>query len=258
MRRSVRSYNRVRREATIVGRRVRLDSYVLEPTPLTPPRYVFGEYVLDAGTRQLLREGREVPFAPKAFELLELLLRSRPRAVSRTRLQSAIWPDTHVGASSLHVLVSQVRAALDDDPGAPRWIRTVDRFGYAFAGAAREEGAEPAPPPGAPADPRPRARIVGNDQEFLLGEGLHVLGREEGAAVRADSGGVSRQHARLAVTQTAATLEDLGSKNGTFVGDDRLSTPRVLRDGDVIRLGQAVRFSYYEVVEDETKTEGPI
>jgi pSer/pThr/pTyr-binding forkhead associated (FHA) protein len=98
---------------------------------------------------------------------------------------------------------------------------------------------------------------VGSDQEFLLGEGLHVLGREEGAAVRADSGGVSRQHARLAITQTAATLEDLGSKNGTFVGDDRLSTPRVLRDGDVIRLGQAVRFSYYEVVEDETKTEGP-
>src|SRR5262245_42740120 len=172
------------------SRRVRLDFPILEPTPVTPPRYQFGEYVLDAGTRQLLRGGREVPFPPKAFELLELLLRSRPRAVSRTRLQAAIWPDTHVGASSLHVLVSQVRAARGDDAGEPQWIRTVDRFGYAFAGAATEEGAR-APSTAPSADNRPRARIVGKEHEFLLGDGVHVLGRDETAAVRADSGGVS-------------------------------------------------------------------
>ncbi len=212
--------------------------------------------MLDVGTRQLLRAGREVAFAPKAFEFLELLLRSRPRAVSRTRLQAAIWPDTHVGASSLHVLVSQVRAALADDAGEPRWIRTVDRFGYAFAGTAQEEGGDPASPPRSAVDPLPRARIVSKDQEFLLAEGVHVLGREEGASVRADSSGVSRQHARLVISGDAATLEDLGSKNGTFVGDERLSSPRVLADGDVIRLGQAVRLAYYKAAEDDTKTEG--
>jgi DNA-binding winged helix-turn-helix (wHTH) protein len=213
--------------------------------------------VLDVGTRQLLRAGREIAFAPKAFEFLELLLRSRPRAVSRTRLQAAIWPDTHVGASSLHVLVSQVRAALDDDASEPRFIRTVDRFGYAFAGDAREEGGE-APSAAAAAQPRARARarIVGKDQEYLLGDGVHVFGREEGASVRADSSGVSRQHARLVVSEDAATLEDLGSKNGTFVGDERVSSPRVLADGDVIRLGQAVRLAYYKAEADDTKTEG--
>jgi DNA-binding winged helix-turn-helix (wHTH) protein len=208
--------------------------------------------VLDVGTRQLLRAGREIAFAPKAFEFLELLLRSRPRAVSRTRLQAAIWPDTHVGASSLHVLVSQVRTALEDDASEPRFIRTVDRFGYAFAGAAREEGEAPSAAEAA----RPRARIVGKDQEYLLGEGVHVFGREEGASVRADSSGVSRQHARLVVSEDAATLEDLGSKNGTFVGDERVSSPRVLADGDVIRLGQAVRLAYYKAEADDTKTEG--
>jgi pSer/pThr/pTyr-binding forkhead associated (FHA) protein len=68
---------------------------------------------------------------------------------------------------------------------------------------------------------------------------------------------VSRQHARLTIEGEVATLEDLGSKNGTFVGDERLSSPRVLRDGDEIRLGQAVRLVYYKAEGDETKTEGP-
>jgi len=214
---------------------------------------VFGEFVLDAGTRQLLRAGREVALAPKAFELLDLLLRSRPRVVSRTRIVAAIWPDTHVGASSLHVLVSQLRAALGDDASEPLWIRTVDRFGYAFAGPAGDDapGALPAPTPG-----RARARLVGKEHEFVLGEGVHVLGRDEGAAVRAEGGGVSRQHARLAIEGDVATLEDLGSKNGTFVAGERLSSPRVLREGDEIRLGQAVRLVYYKAEEDETKTEG--
>jgi pSer/pThr/pTyr-binding forkhead associated (FHA) protein len=165
---------------------------------------------------------------------------------------AAIWPDTHVGASSLHVLVSQVRAALGDDAAEPLFIRTVDRFGYAFAGTAAEEGQGSARAPGGA-----RARIVGKEHEFLLGEGVHVLGRDEAAAVRAEGSGVSRQHARLAIMGDVATLEDLGSKNGTFVAGERLSSPRVLRDGDEIRLGQVVRLLYYQADEDETKTEGP-
>lgn len=214
-------------------------------------RYAFGDFVFDDGTRELRRGDRVVPLGPKAFDLLELLLRSRPRAVSRTRLRAALWPDTHVGASSLHVLVSQVRSALDDDPGEPRWIRTLDRFGYAFAGPATSEG--PAKSRSAPG----RVRIVGRDQEIVLGDGEHVLGREESAPIRADASGVSRQHARLVIAGDRATLEDLGSKNGTFVGDERVSSPRVLQDGDVFRLGRAVRFTFYRAAEDDTKTEGP-
>ena len=73
-------------------------------------RFAFGDFVLDCGTRQLLRGGGEVHVSPKELALLELLLRARPRAVSRTRLRAAIWPDAHVGETSLHVLVSQLRA----------------------------------------------------------------------------------------------------------------------------------------------------
>jgi DNA-binding winged helix-turn-helix (wHTH) protein len=116
-------------------------------------RYAFSDFVLDGDTRQLLRAGNVVPLAPKAFDFLDLLLRERPRAVSVTRLRAALWPSTHVGATSLHVLVSQVRAALDDQAQEPRWIRTVPRFGYAFCGRATCEGE------GMPSSSRPAPRI---------------------------------------------------------------------------------------------------
>jgi pSer/pThr/pTyr-binding forkhead associated (FHA) protein len=148
------------------------------------------------------------------------------------------------------VLVSQVRAALDDDAEEPRWIRTLDRFGYAFAGPATSEALA-----GERSGPA-RARLVSREREIVLGEGEHVMGREERASVRADASGVSRQHARLVIAGDVITLEDLGSKNGTFVGDERISSPRVLEEGDELRLGQAVRFTFYRV-NDDTETEGP-
>ena len=102
-------------------------------------RYAFDDFTLDTETRQLFRAGREVPLPPKAYGLLELLVRLRPRAVSRTRLRTALWPDAHVGETSVHALVSQVRAVLGDDAQSPRYLRTVRDFGYAFAGEVKAE-----------------------------------------------------------------------------------------------------------------------
>ena len=218
-------------------------------------RYAFGDCVLDEDTRQLLRAGRELSVSPKAFELLGLLLRSRPRAVSRTRLTAALWPDTHVGPTSLHVLVSQVRAALGDDASAPRWIRTVPRFGYAFVGPASDGSAvhaEAWPSPVAVA-----ARLVFERDEHSLGEGVSVMGREPGVEVRVDAPGVSRRHARIVVRGAEATIEDLGSKNGTFVQGERVSEPCVLHDGDVVQLGRRVRFLFARPGDRRTETEAP-
>jgi DNA-binding winged helix-turn-helix (wHTH) protein len=215
-------------------------------------RYAFGDFVLDDGTRLLLREGREVPLGAKGFELLELLVRSRPRVLSRTRLRAALWPRTHVGPTSLHVLVSQVRAALQDDAGEPRWVRTVHGFGYAFRGEASQDGAGDAP---ASAPPAPRARLSLGDREWALGEGGNVLGREEGVEVQVDAGGVSRRHARITLQGSRATLEDLGSKNGTWVGAVRVLSPRTLRSGDVLRLGRRTSLQFRLDAEDPTETE---
>jgi DNA-binding winged helix-turn-helix (wHTH) protein len=215
-------------------------------------RYAFSDFVLDSDTRELSRAGRVMPLAPKAFDLLELLLRERPRAVSRTRLRAALWPQTHVGSTSLHVLVSQVRAALDDEAQEPRWIRTVQRFGYAFCGSATGEGGVPG------TDATGGAFWLSSaDGDFRLRDGDNVLGREAGLAVRIDQPGVSRRHACIRVDGGRAILTDLGSKNGTFVGNEPVSSPRVLHDGDEVRLGHRACVVVQGSAGEETETESP-
>jgi pSer/pThr/pTyr-binding forkhead associated (FHA) protein len=49
---------------------------------------------------------------------------------------------------------------------------------------------------------------------------------------------VSRRHARIEVSAAGAILEDLGSLNGTFVGDRRVDAPTALHEGDEIRIGR--------------------
>ena len=213
-------------------------------------RYAFDDFVLDGDTRELLRAGRVVPLGPKGLDFLELLLRERPRAVSVTRLRAALWPRTHVGATSLHVLVSQVRAALDDVSKPPRFVRTVQRFGYAFCGEASGAVArdEPAPAGGL-------FFISTADGDFRLRQGDNVLGREAGLAVRIERPGVSRRHASIRVEADQATLSDLDSKNGTFVGARRVSGPTLLQDGDELRLGLRATLVFRRGAADDTETE---
>jgi len=198
-------------------------------------RVRFGSFVLDSDTRQLHREGREVHLTPKALELLDLLLRSRPRAVSKTAIKRRLWPDAHVGAGSLTVLMAELRGVLGDDARNPTWIRTVPRYGYAFAGKAVEEaigGREPAV-----RSSQALPRVVWGRHVLPLVEGQNVLGRDENVNVRIDAPGISRRHALIRVRGEEATLEDLGSKNGTYLRGSRLEGPVSLRDGDVFVLG---------------------
>src|SRR5512143_3909081 len=193
----------------------------------------FGPFLLDSETRRLHREGREVHLTPKAWDLLELLVRSRPRALSKTAIKRALWPDAHVGAGSLTVLVAEVRTALADDARRSAWIRTVFRYGYAFAGDATEEAV------GVPSAPssHPAPRVVWGRRTLPLVEGDNVLGRDEEAGVRIDAPGISRRHALIRVRGGEATIEDLGSKNGTHLRGGRVVGPVALADGDVLVLG---------------------
>jgi pSer/pThr/pTyr-binding forkhead associated (FHA) protein len=72
---------------------------------------------------------------------------------------------------------------------------------------------------------------------LLTGE--NVIGRAPDAAIHIDSPGISRRHARILVAQDGVTLEDLASKNGSYV-NGILVTTRRLADGDEIRLGTTV------------------
>ena len=72
----------------------------------------------------------------------------------------------------------------------------------------------------------------------MLLEGANVIGRATDATIQCDATGVSRHHARIVVSKGEATLEDLGSKNGTYLRSQRITSAR-LSDGDEIRLGTA-------------------
>jgi DNA-binding winged helix-turn-helix (wHTH) protein len=189
----------------------------------------FGEFALDTDTRELLRSGRPLHLSPKAYQLLTILVEDRPKALSKADLQSRLWPETYVVEANLANLVGEIRQALGDDPRRPRYVRTVHAFGYAFQGAAGE-GA-PKPPPGMV------YRIIWKGGRATLDEGEHILGRDADAAVVLDSPSVSRRHARIVVTASQATLEDLGSKNGTLLNDRRVGKAQPLSDGDKLRVG---------------------
>ena len=190
----------------------------------------FDEFELDVAGRQLLRGGRPLPLGPKALALLELLLQRRPAALSKAEIRDHVWPRTFVSDSNLTSLVTELRTCLGDEARNPRFVRTVYGFGYAFCGAVEETagGARPAPV---------RFRLYYDGREIALPEGESTLGRADDVTALVDAASVSRRHARIRVREGRATLEDLGSKNGTFVRGERLLASRELRDGDEIRLG---------------------
>ena len=133
----------------------------------------FGDFVLDRGTRQLLRDGQERRLGPKAFGLLERRLSHRPNVVAKERIRDRIWPDTFVAGSTLATVVAELREALDEDPKQPLFLRTVHGVGYAFCGEARDSGPSGSAGPGLTA----AYRLVLGDREVALRQGENVLGR---------------------------------------------------------------------------------
>ena len=194
-------------------------------------RLAFGGLTLDTDARQLLRGKEPVALSPKAFDLLAHLVESRPRALSKDELHERLWPATYVSETNLAGLIAEIRRAIQDDARTPRFVRTVHRFGYAFAGTIAE------PPSGE----RQRAGssgfwLVHGKRQIELIAGENILGREPDAG-GFESTTVSRRHARVTVDGSTVFLEDLGSKNGTFLGGQRVGTKMPLADGDTIELG---------------------
>ena len=193
----------------------------------------FTGFSVNSDTRQLLQGDREVHLSPKAFELLVLLIEQRSRALSKADLQDQLWPTTYVGETNLATLVAEIRRALHDSAQESTVVRTVHRFGYRFVAAL--EGDEL---PGSGVDlPPPEMYLATSDRRYPLAQGAAVIGRARDATIRVDSGGVSRHHARILVNGNEARIEDLGSKNGTFIDGQPVTSPSLLNDGSEVRIG---------------------
>jgi DNA-binding winged helix-turn-helix (wHTH) protein len=203
---------------------------------------LFGEFVLDLEARELRRGGEPVPLSPKAYHLLEVLVGHSPKALSKSALLEQLWPDTFVVEKNLVNLIAEIREALGDDAARPRFVRTIQRFGYAF----RDATVEPRATRESPRAADVRFRLAWDGGRAGLGDGEHVLGRDPELALFLDAPDVSRRHARINIVGDEATIEDLESKNGTFVSDRRLGSVTRLEDGDSIRIG-SVRLTFTAV-----------
>jgi DNA-binding winged helix-turn-helix (wHTH) protein len=192
-------------------------------------RVRFGDCIFDSDTRELSRAGKPVHLAPKAFRLLELLVENRPRALSKEELLQELWPKTYVSEGNLPGLAAEIRRAIGE--GAESTVlRTVYGYGYAFSATAEKEKAEPPPAQG-------RYWLAWNEREISLANGENIIGRDPAANARIDDSTISRRHARLVIADKRASIEDLGSKNGTFLRGRRMNKSVRLSDGDVITFG---------------------
>ena len=97
-----------------------------------PLRVRFGPIELDEAEARLKCAGEPVALAPKPFAVLCALARTPGSLVTKNALLDAVWGHRFVTDSVLKTAISEVRAALDDDPKQPRYIETVSRRGYRF------------------------------------------------------------------------------------------------------------------------------
>jgi len=197
--------------------------------------FSFANIRIDPDSRQIWRGGHEVHLTAKAFELLLLLVDRRPHVVSKGDIRARLWPDTFVSDTNLPTLITEIRTTLGDDARRPRFVRTVHKHGYAFSVEIAPEGNE-----AGYELVNARWWLVGATGQIPLFDGENVLGREGAGITIVRSATVSRRHARVVVASDQVTVEDLGSKNGTFVSDEPVTSIRGLGPGDRVRLGSVL------------------
>jgi DNA-binding winged helix-turn-helix (wHTH) protein len=202
----------------------------------------FGVFDLDPRTGELHKRGVRVHLQEHPFQVLSMLLEHAGDLVTRDSLRQRLWSDSvFVDVDQgLNNAVAKIRLALGDSAASPRFVETLERRGYRFIASVEWVATGPQESPhlsSSPEAPAAVVRLTMGDKTVVLTDGTHVIGREPGAAVWIDSPVVSRQHARIVVRGGLVTVSDLGSRNGTFVNDERLTAAALVADRDEVRIG---------------------
>lgn len=217
--------------------------------PLAPVR--FGDFEFDPAAGELHEHGQRIPIQEQPLVLLALLVSRPGQLVTRQVLCERLWPEAFVDFDNgLNNAISRLRTALHDSAATPRFIETVGRRGYRFIAAV-----EPAGDGTTAAAPDVAAWLIGEGARVALAPGENILGRRGPDVLALPSSTVSRRHARITIGDDTS-IEDLGSKNGTFVDERRVTGRARLDDGAIVRTGSlSLRFTRVSD-SDETRTAG--
>jgi pSer/pThr/pTyr-binding forkhead associated (FHA) protein len=87
---------------------------------------------------------------------------------------------------------------------------------------------------------------------YKVTHGTHIIGRKENCEIRITDDGISRQHVRVRCEGDFVFVEDMESRNGTFVNGKRITAPTQLQDGDKIQVGRTtvVRFALHDQLDE--------
>src|ERR1035438_1848953 len=152
-----------------------------------PHRLRFATFEVDAGSRELFKQGRKVKLQEQPFELLLALLERPGEVLTREELEQRIWPDDTVVDfdRGINRAINRVRDALGDSAENPRFVETLPRRGYRFIAPVQEldladaelapsgegEGATREPPAG----PTSGARAFAGKRVLLAAAGAMAL-----------------------------------------------------------------------------------
>lgn len=182
-------------------------------------RYRFGAHQFEPATRTLGgADGGSATLTPKAARLLELLLEAAPSPVTRDDAYAQLWAGTFVEPGNLHNLVAEIRNALGDHGRG--LVQTVHGSGYVISIEVERESDV-------------RFLLTIGESEHALRDGATIIGREQ--TMTPD---VSRRHARFTVEGDDVYVEDLASKNGTFVDGIRVTGRTAITTTNDVILGR--------------------
>jgi DNA-binding response OmpR family regulator len=118
----------------------RIRAVLRRARPGQPPlsaavRLACAALILDRASHRVWLEEKELTLTPKSVMLLEYMMTHPDELVTRDRLLDVVWGwDYPVGTRAVDTRVAELRRALDDDPGQPRFIETIPGQGYRFVG----------------------------------------------------------------------------------------------------------------------------
>lgn len=209
----------------------KIPSICISEMPRRPKHYFrFGPFRLVTTERALLREGELVPLTPKVFDLLHEIVQHHGRVVAREEIMRTVWPDSFVEEGNLSVSIFMLRKALASGHAGPKYIETIPKRGYRFAGKVREFWEEGS------SDSTVRSMAVlpfkslGSDElgEYI-GQGMADALITKLSAMR-----------RLIVRPTSAVLKYTSFDSDPVAAGRGLKVGAVL-EGSVQRLGERIR-----------------
>jgi DNA-binding winged helix-turn-helix (wHTH) protein len=181
---------------------------------------------------RMIRGQVVITLRPRVMDALVVLAASSGKVVTKRELVDQVWSAGYVADNTVVHCINEIREALGETGSKSRLLQTVPRRGYRLLALVSPIGdiASVHAIDGA------RYQLVSDRWVAYLLDGNNLVGRGGESRILAPSVRVSRHHAEIRVNGAEVVVADLGSKNGTFVGDRRITGATSVEDGDTIKF----------------------